>query len=50
MLLSKENYEIKKGNKIAQLLIQPIVTAEIQEVSELSETKRGNGAFGSTGI
>jgi len=47
---SSENYEIKKGQKIAQLLIQPIVTAEVKEVKELSETERGEGAFGSTGL
>lgn len=47
---SKEDYEIKKGHRIAQVLIQPIVTAEVQEVEELSETQRGDGAFGSTGI
>ena len=47
---SNENFEIKKGQRIAQLLIQPIVTAEVQEVKELSETERGAGAFGSTGI
>ena len=43
-------YEIKKGQKIAQLLIQPIISAEIQEVSELGESSRGEGAFGSTGL
>ncbi|HJZ19058.1 MAG TPA: dUTP diphosphatase [Candidatus Nanoarchaeia archaeon] len=48
--LSNENYEIKKGQKIAQLLIQPIATAEVVEVSELSETQRGDGGFGSTGL
>jgi dUTP pyrophosphatase len=47
--LSSENYEIKKGQKIAQLLIQKIETAEIEEVNELSETTRGDGGFGSTG-
>ncbi len=47
---SSQDYEIKKGQKIAQLLIQPIIDAEIKEVSELSETERGSGAFGSTGI
>lgn len=47
--LSSENYEIKKGQKIAQLLIQKIETAEIEEVDELSETTRGDGGFGSTG-
>jgi dUTP pyrophosphatase len=47
---SNENYEVKKGQKIAQLLIQPVATAEVIEVSELSETQRGDGGFGSTGI
>lgn len=47
---SKEDYEIKKGDKIAQLLIQPIETAEIEEVENLSESERGDGAFGSTGL
>lgn len=46
---SAEPYHIKKGDKIAQLLIQPIVTAEIIEVNELSETVRGAGGFGHTG-
>ncbi len=48
--LSKENYTIEKGNKIAQLLIQPIETAEIIETDGLTETARGSGGFGSTGI
>jgi len=47
---SDEDYEIKKGQKIAQLLIQPIMSVEVKEVSELSETERGTGSFGSTGI
>lgn len=46
---SKEKFEIKKGDKIAQVLIQPIVTAEIEEVEELSDSVRGKGGFGSTG-
>jgi len=47
---TKEDYEIKKAQKIAQLLIQPIVTIEVDEVKKLSETERGDGAFGSTGV
>jgi len=46
---SKEVYEIKKGDKVAQLLIQPVTTVEIEEVDELSNTSRGDGGFGSTG-
>lgn len=47
--LGKNSYEFKKGDKIAQFLIQPIITAELVEVDELSETKRGHGRWGSTG-
>jgi dUTP pyrophosphatase len=47
---SKEPYEIKKGEKIAQLVILPVATAEIEVAEELSETSRGAGGFGSTGI
>ena len=46
---SKETVHFKKGDKIAQVLIQPVVSAEIEEVDELSDTKRGEGGFGSTG-
>lgn len=47
--LGNEPYEIKKGDKIAQLVIFPVVIAKLMEVSELSETSRGEGRFGSTG-
>ena len=47
---SKEKFEIKKCQKIAQLLVQPIITVEIEEVSELNDTSRGTGGFGSTGL
>jgi dUTP pyrophosphatase len=47
--LGNEPYEIKKGNKIAQLIIYPIVIAELEEAKELSESSRGTGRFGSTG-
>ncbi|MFH1452015.1 MAG: dUTP diphosphatase [archaeon] len=44
-----DDFIIRKGDKIAQVLIQPIETAIIEEVNELSETSRGEGRFGSTG-
>ena len=47
---SKEMFVVNKGDRIAQLLIQPIVTAEIEEAKELSESPRGNNAWGSSGI
>lgn len=49
MNIAKHPYEVKKGDRIAQLLIQPIYTAMITEVDELSETIRGEGGFGSSG-
>lgn len=47
--LSNEPYEVKNGDKIAQLLIMPVEHASIEEVEALSETARGDGGFGSTG-
>lgn len=42
--------EITKGAKIAQLIIQPLPTVEVEEVDELDDTDRGDGGFGSTGV
>lgn len=47
--LSDEDYTVTAGHKIAQMLIQKVEHAEIKEVSELSDTTRGHGGFGSTG-
>lgn len=47
--LSSQPYQIKQGDKIAQLVILPFATAEIEETDDLSETSRGQGRFGSTG-
>ncbi|NUM25454.1 MAG: dUTP diphosphatase [Candidatus Buchananbacteria bacterium] len=47
--LGDKPYLIEKGNKIAQLLIMPVVLAELETVDQLSETSRGEGRFGSTG-
>ena len=40
---------IKPGDRIAQIMMKKIVSTEIKIVDELSETKRGDGGFGSTG-
>lgn len=48
--LSDKDYEIKKGQKIAQLLIQKIETAEIEETENLGDSIRGKNAFGSSGL
>lgn len=46
---SDNSKTIHKGDRIAQLVIQPYMPVVLQEVSDLSETKRGEGGFGSTG-
>lgn len=43
-------YTITRGMRVAQLVIAPVVHAQLVEVAELSETKRGAGGFGSTGL
>ncbi|MEO1959285.1 MAG: dUTP diphosphatase, partial [Nautiliaceae bacterium] len=48
--LGEEDFEIKRGDRIAQAIIAPVVQAKIVEVDELSDTKRGSGGFGSTGV
>jgi len=47
--LSKEPVQIKKGQKIAQLIIYPVIIAELEQVDELSDSARGDGRHGSTG-
>ena len=46
---SNEEHHIKKGDKIAQCLIQPIINANINEVENLDLSDRGEKGFGSTG-
>jgi dUTP pyrophosphatase len=46
---SKEDFEVKRGERIAQIVFNKFETAELIEVDELSETTRGEGGFGSTG-
>ncbi|MFD0964426.1 dUTP diphosphatase [Pseudofulvibacter geojedonensis] len=48
--LSNENFTIENGERIAQLIIAKHERAEWKEVTELSETVRGEGGFGSTGV
>ena len=47
--LGKKDFIIKKNDRVAQMILAPIVKAEFEEVSELPETVRGEGGFGSTG-
>ena len=48
--LSQEDFVIENGERIAQLIIAKLERAEWIEVQELSETSRGEGGFGSTGV
>ncbi|MFU8890187.1 MAG: dUTP diphosphatase [Anaerosomatales bacterium] len=41
---------IERGDKIAQLVIQPVARVQLSEVESLDETVRGEGGFGSTGV
>ena len=41
--------DIKRGEKLAQLVVQPVESVELEEVDELLSSERGEGGFGSTG-
>ena len=47
--LGKSEFVIKKGDRIAQMVVCPIVKIEFENVENLPETVRGSGGFGSTG-
>lgn len=46
---SDQDFNVKKGDRIAQLICEKIFYPELVEVSALSDTKRADGGFGSTG-
>ena len=46
---SKENFLVKNGDRIAQMILMPVLKIEFDEVNELPDTIRGSGGFGSTG-
>ncbi|MDZ4567495.1 dUTP diphosphatase [Bacillus cereus] len=48
--LNMKAHVIEKGTRIAQGVIAPVVTAHFEEVDELSDSERGVGGFGSTGV
>ena len=45
-----DTFEIKRGDRIAQMVIAPVTQAQLVEVDELDETTRGVGGFGSSGV
>lgn len=46
---SSEPYTIHPGERIAQLVLHPVLLPEVLETQELEDTQRGTGGFGSTG-
>jgi len=48
--MSDKVFEVKKGDRIAQLVVMPVRQADFSIVPEISETERSAGGFGSTGI
>jgi dUTP pyrophosphatase len=47
--LGREDFVIKRGQRIAQLVIMPVIQVEIAIIAQLAESPRGHGGFGSTG-
>lgn len=48
--LGKEPYTIRRGDRIAQLILARVSRAQVVKVSELSDTRRGGGGFGHSGV
>ena len=46
---SNENFIIKNNDRVAQMVLTPIVKMELEEINELPNSNRGDGGFGSTG-
>ena len=47
---SDEDFEVKKGDRVAQMILERIMTPEVVEVESLDDTTRGAGGYGSTGV
>lgn len=48
--LGDEDFSITRGMRIAQMIIAPVTQVRINEVTETTDTSRGTGGFGSTGV
>jgi len=46
----KQSFNVTEGMKIAQMVIAPVLKAELEETESLSDSVRGEGGFGSTGL
>ena len=47
--LGKEKFIVENGERIAQMVVCPVVQADLEEIEELADTERGSDGFGSTG-
>ena len=47
--LGKEKFIVENGERIAQMVVCPVVQADLEETEELADTERGSDGFGSTG-
>ena len=47
--LGRDSFKVGKGLRIAQMVVCPVMQAQLKEVEDLNETERGKGGFGSTG-
>ena len=47
---SDEEFTVRDGERIAQVVIMPVVRVDLQLKEELSDTERGEGGFGHTGV
>ena len=47
--LSRKSFIVKSGDRVAQMIVCPVVKSKLQEVKNLPKTVRGKGGFGSTG-
>ena len=50
LILATEDFEVKKGDRIAQLILEQVCMVDAIQVEELDDTVRGAGGFGSTGV
>ena len=48
--LGKEDFTVKSGDRIAQIILAPVTQADFVQTQLLSQTERGEGGFGSTGV
>ncbi|MCK4603022.1 MAG: dUTP diphosphatase, partial [Phycisphaerae bacterium] len=48
--IGSEEFVVRRGMRVAQMVIAPVTRAEVVEVDRLGETTRGDGGFGHTGV